>query len=255
MLLRSVSKHITEQNWFAVFIDFIIVVVGVFIGIQVANWNETRKQDAQEKDYLIRLHEDFVANVSGIQRDNNFHQQQLDDQAVVIDALNQCQVKPDQDMQFQRGINQLGYINPPRFMRRTIDEMIASGTLDSIKNEAIRDHIAKIIFNVEFRDGVSDGVLRTTEHHRYIVEENIQYDVNKPLADSFSSSLTVIYDISTLCQNPKIAGAVSAVSQTTRERIWAYNELLKLYQDFLPMLEAELFNRWQFRTELIGEPE
>ena len=255
MILRRVTKHVTEQNWFAVFIDFLIVVVGVFIGIQVSNWNETRKEDAQEKDYLIRLYEDFEANVSGIQRDNDFHQQQLDDQAVVIDALNQCQVKPDQDMQFQRGINQLGYINPPRFMRRTIDEMIASGTLDAIKNEAIRDHIAEIIFNVEFRDGVSDGVMRTTEHHRYIVEENIQYDVNKPLADSFSSSLTVIYDINTLCQNPKIAGAVSAVSQTTRERIIASKELLEMYQEFLPMIEAELLSRWQFRIELIGEPE
>ena len=36
MLLRRITKHITEQNWFAVFIDFLIVVVGVFIGIQVA---------------------------------------------------------------------------------------------------------------------------------------------------------------------------------------------------------------------------
>jgi hypothetical protein len=37
MILRSVTKHVQEQNWFAVFIDFFIVVVGVFIGIQVAN--------------------------------------------------------------------------------------------------------------------------------------------------------------------------------------------------------------------------
>jgi len=42
MLLRRITKHVKDQNWFAVFIDFIIVVVGDFIGIQVANWNETR---------------------------------------------------------------------------------------------------------------------------------------------------------------------------------------------------------------------
>ncbi len=253
MLLRRITKHISEQNWFAVFIDFIIVVVGVFIGIQVANWNETRKEDAQEKDYLIRLHEDFVANISGIQRDNSFHQQQLDDQVVIIDALKQCEVKPEQALKFQRGINQLGYINPPRFMRRTINEMTASGNLDTIKNAAIRDHIAEMIFTVEFRDGVSDGVMRTSEHHRYIVEENIQYDVTKPLEDSFSSSLSVIYDINLLCENPKIAGAVSAVSLTTRERMGAYNELLAMYQEFLPMLEAELLNRWQFKIKPNGE--
>ena len=40
MILSSVVKHVREQNWFAVGVDFLIVVVGVFIGIQVSNWNE-----------------------------------------------------------------------------------------------------------------------------------------------------------------------------------------------------------------------
>jgi len=44
MLLRSISKHVKDQNWFAVGVDFFIVVVGLFIGIQMANWNETRKK-------------------------------------------------------------------------------------------------------------------------------------------------------------------------------------------------------------------
>ena len=40
MILRRVAEHVKAQNWFAVAIDFVIVVVGVFIGIQVSNWNE-----------------------------------------------------------------------------------------------------------------------------------------------------------------------------------------------------------------------
>jgi hypothetical protein len=35
MLLRSIKKHLKDQKWFAVAIDFIIVVFGVFIGIQL----------------------------------------------------------------------------------------------------------------------------------------------------------------------------------------------------------------------------
>jgi hypothetical protein len=37
MILRSVTKHVKEQNWFAVGLDLLIVVFGVFIGPQVAN--------------------------------------------------------------------------------------------------------------------------------------------------------------------------------------------------------------------------
>lgn len=40
MILRRITEHVKAQNWFAVAIDF--VIVGVFIGIQVSNWNAAR---------------------------------------------------------------------------------------------------------------------------------------------------------------------------------------------------------------------
>ena len=42
MLLRRVIAHVRRQEWTAIGIDLVIVVVGVFIGIQVSNWNEDR---------------------------------------------------------------------------------------------------------------------------------------------------------------------------------------------------------------------
>jgi len=52
MLLRRVTEHVREQNWTAIGIDFVIVVVGVFVGIQVSNWNETRAERC--RDYSKR---------------------------------------------------------------------------------------------------------------------------------------------------------------------------------------------------------
>ncbi len=60
MILRRITEHVKAQNWFAVFLDFIIVVVGVFIGIQVANWNDARATRISESDFLGRLHDDIV---------------------------------------------------------------------------------------------------------------------------------------------------------------------------------------------------
>ena len=40
MLLRRVISHVRKQEWTAIGIDFVIVVVGVVMGIQVSNWNE-----------------------------------------------------------------------------------------------------------------------------------------------------------------------------------------------------------------------
>lgn len=44
MIFRRIKAHVEKENWFAVGIDFFIVVIGVFIGIQVANWNEARAE-------------------------------------------------------------------------------------------------------------------------------------------------------------------------------------------------------------------
>lgn len=60
MLLRRVMEHVRDQNWFAVGIDFVIVVLGVFIGIQVANWNETRRDRQSEQEYLDRLRQELA---------------------------------------------------------------------------------------------------------------------------------------------------------------------------------------------------
>ncbi|MBT1451531.1 hypothetical protein KJ365_11630 [Glaciecola sp. XM2] len=62
MLLRRVMEHVKTQNWTAVFIDFIIVVVGVFIGIQVSNWNDENGRLAKEQAYLVLIHEELVQN-------------------------------------------------------------------------------------------------------------------------------------------------------------------------------------------------
>jgi hypothetical protein len=61
MILRRVIEHVRAQNWFAVGLDFGIVVIGVFVGIQVSNWNQERVGAEQQQRYLERLESDFTS--------------------------------------------------------------------------------------------------------------------------------------------------------------------------------------------------
>ena len=54
MILRRVSAHFRKQEWTAIALDFVIVVAGVFIGLQVANWNAVRQAE-QELGVIQRL--------------------------------------------------------------------------------------------------------------------------------------------------------------------------------------------------------
>src|SRR5512147_1965408 len=55
MIPRRVAEHAKAQNWFAVALDFFIVVIGVFIGIEVANWNQARQDRQEERRYYGQL--------------------------------------------------------------------------------------------------------------------------------------------------------------------------------------------------------
>ncbi|MEO1642027.1 MAG: DUF6090 family protein [Pseudomonadota bacterium] len=66
MIFRRIKAHIEKENWFAVGIDFFIVVIGVFIGIQVANWNETRANSAKEKIILAAILDDIEDDLQNL---------------------------------------------------------------------------------------------------------------------------------------------------------------------------------------------
>jgi hypothetical protein len=42
MILSRAVEHLKQQHWTGVFIELVIVVLGVFIGLQANNWNEAR---------------------------------------------------------------------------------------------------------------------------------------------------------------------------------------------------------------------
>lgn len=62
MILRRLTEHLKQQHWTAIGIEFVIVVIGVFFGIQVSNWNEERLARAQERAYLSQLRAEIVDN-------------------------------------------------------------------------------------------------------------------------------------------------------------------------------------------------
>ena len=47
MLLRRVIEHVKTQNWTAVALDFLIVVVGILIAFQITEWSEARNDLAK----------------------------------------------------------------------------------------------------------------------------------------------------------------------------------------------------------------
>ncbi len=138
MLLRRISKHVTEQNWFAVFIDFLIVVVGVFIGIQVANWNETIYEQKKEQLITERLKLDFDGLLIKADDALTFHQRNLDGLQTVIETVASGELLPAEIESFKQGLR-FSYTHVNSIGRSsTYSEILSSGQLNLIRSEVLR---------------------------------------------------------------------------------------------------------------------
>ena len=143
MLLRRITNHVKNENWFAVFIDFLIVVVGVFIGIQVANWNDQRQMKNQQNLVETRLLSDFQFINQELTQAEAYSKKvilSLDTLRSVIQK-GEATSQEDKDVKFAllRGYSH------PTFVRHspTYSELVSSGRLDLIKQDNLRIGLAR----------------------------------------------------------------------------------------------------------------
>lgn len=55
MIYRRFAANLRAQNWLAIGIEVVIVIVGVFIGTQVSNWNAQRIEKRETAKLLLEL--------------------------------------------------------------------------------------------------------------------------------------------------------------------------------------------------------
>ena len=59
MKLHRVAEHFRQLHWTMIVVDLAIVVVGVFIGMQVSNWNAARVERSHADYLTAALHAEF----------------------------------------------------------------------------------------------------------------------------------------------------------------------------------------------------
>ena len=129
MLLRRITKHVTDQNWFAAFIDFLIVVVGVFIGIQVANWNAGLKNKAAYKAALERFKIEVEFNIDSLEK---LHQELNKSIPLVtrgLDYLRTCDQGEDANKAIILAVNEMQFTRGVRLRTSSLNELTTNAEL------------------------------------------------------------------------------------------------------------------------------
>ncbi len=132
MILRHLADAIRGQNWFTVLIELAVVVVGIFLGLQIDDWNERRKENSLERGYVERLEAEVDATIAiyqtAIQREEKTDRLYRD----YFDYLHDPAVASPGESELLAVLCRVGIQSRLRFDNTVYDELVSTGRLDII---------------------------------------------------------------------------------------------------------------------------
>lgn len=138
------TKHVQDQNWFAVFLDFFIVVAGILIAFQITNWNEARQQTVNEKSYLNRLHAEVIraelVRQSLVEERLSNRRLLANAQLILFGRTDRTDLDPGEC----EAISEAYIYSNVTADLPTSAELISAGTLNIIKSDKIRTKIISL---------------------------------------------------------------------------------------------------------------
>jgi len=146
MILRRVIDHFRKQEWTAIFLDFVIVVMGVFVGMQVSNWNAARQDASRQRLYVERLQVDFEGIRARLDEHLKVFAAAVEggDYLKSLIAANEAQLSDmvvDED-RMEEAFDALISNRIPPPAPATYSEMVSEGQLSGMRNPLLRDRLA-----------------------------------------------------------------------------------------------------------------
>lgn len=141
-ILGRLTQAVRAQNWFAVALEVLIVIVGVVVGFQITAWGNERDLRDREAVQLEALREDFVANREQLTRVFSRQETAVARQQELLRVIHGHALRPNSDsllaplvfstVTFHRFTPVLG----------AYEAMLSAGDLRLIRDSELRSNLA-----------------------------------------------------------------------------------------------------------------
>jgi len=186
MLLRRLMAHVRGENWFAVALDLVVVILGLFIGLQIDTWWEEQKEAQFESVYLTEIQEDFDANRSSLEEQIRVAEQVINDMII----LHTQSLLPEPSLSVQELNARFASINQmPTFAitTRAYDNLTGSGDLKLLRNRSLKNALAEYYAKAQVTAVVqATHEMELVQTFQPYIIENLDYAaVKRDLVDDF----------------------------------------------------------------------
>ncbi len=142
MILRRIASALKAQQWTTVIIEFVLVIFGVLIALQVNNWNEARLEKAREQAALDRLQHEFSEILSSAKLRKSEVVNYRDNLDVVIQSIARGEIAEEERLAFEDGLRWAQIYRSLTGRSAVYVELLSAGNLALIGDDGLRAALA-----------------------------------------------------------------------------------------------------------------
>ncbi|GAB5535570.1 MAG: hypothetical protein Rubg2KO_18190 [Rubricoccaceae bacterium] len=138
-ILGRLSKALREQNWFAVALELVIVV----IGFQVTSWGQDRTDRSREQTYLNEIRRDLIETEASLQDAASRIGVTRDATSSLIRAAYDPDTTPRDSLALW--LFEAQYIGIPAYRMGTARALVETGDLQLIRDDSTRITLSRLV--------------------------------------------------------------------------------------------------------------
>lgn len=164
-----------------------------------------------------------------------------DPEETVLDALNECEIPAEAQLDFAYGIYHLGKISPVEFARTTIDELRSAGRFAILRNAELRRQISQMAQDYEDHRAFFDDLQGRLAPQVNYVDSRIALTIRGPVGGGAEISWQDLdMDFQSLCKDRRFFNAVSAAANYTWDVVAANIMLAGEMEVLKTRIESEI---------------
>jgi len=234
MITRRIAEQIRSQDWVAISIELVVVIFGVYLGLQANEWNESRKGAIEEVEYLKRILNDVNETIRISSASISLIEGSIQNTGFALDVIDSGTIEEDVAEEFGEALFFATRTSQVRHSSATLNELISSGKLGLIQNTELRNSLSDLAMWPEQMRLI---VQKPEEQKSELTSEKFGFYTARQYSDG---TLNIDYDADWILENPRVYQVLANMQATANTTLQFHREFLQRYKDIKGSIEEEL---------------
>ena len=118
--------------------ELLVVVAGIFIALQVDNWQTEQRNLVDEQNYILRLIDDMESDIDSIDRSIDLAQLRREFADILLNVANNSLDPSNRPLDFMVAVHQAAYTSTPTLRTDTFEELRSTGRIGLLRDNTLK---------------------------------------------------------------------------------------------------------------------